>query len=46
LDFILLDVREQRYENAGMLKRLGSLLTNTNEVETEIKARIIADYEC
>ena len=39
----MLDVHEQIYENADMLKRLGCLLTNTNEVETEIKARIIAD---
>jgi len=39
----LLDVHEERYENADMLKRLDCLLTNTNEVETEIKARIIAD---
>jgi hypothetical protein len=42
----LLDVHEQRYENAGMLKHLGFLLTNTNEVETEIKARILADNKC
>jgi len=39
----LLDVHEQRYENADMLKRLDCVLKNTNEVETEIKARIIAD---
>jgi hypothetical protein len=42
----LLDVHEQRYANAEMLKRLGSLLTYTNEVEPEIKARIIADNKC
>jgi hypothetical protein len=42
----LLDVHEQRYGNAEMLKRLDCLLTNTNEVEPEIKARIIADNKC
>jgi len=42
----LLDVHEQRYKNAEMLKRLDCLLTNTNEVEPEIKARIIADNKC
>jgi hypothetical protein len=35
-----------RYEKAEMLKRLDCLLTNTNEVEPEIKARIIADNKC
>jgi hypothetical protein len=33
----------KRDENAETLKRPGSLLTNTNEAETEIKARTIAD---
>lgn len=42
----MLDVHEQRYENAEMLKRLRSLLTNTNEVEIEVKARIMADSKC
>jgi hypothetical protein len=42
----VLDVHAQRYKNAEMFKYLLSLLTNTNEVETEIKATIIADGKC
>jgi hypothetical protein len=36
----------QRYENVEIFKYLGSLVTYTNEVQTEIKARIIANTKC
>jgi len=32
----------QRYENVDMFKYLGLLITNTNDVTAEIKARIFA----
>jgi len=32
----------QRYENVELFKYLGLLITNTNEVRAEIKARIYA----
>jgi hypothetical protein len=35
-----------RCEKVEMFKYLDSLVTNTNEVETEIKARIIAGHKC
>jgi sorting nexin-29 len=38
-----IEINGQRYENIEVFKYLGSLVTDTNEVETEIKARIIAD---
>jgi hypothetical protein len=40
------EINEQKYENAEMFKYLGSLITNTNEVEAVIKARIIAGNKC
>jgi hypothetical protein len=39
-------INGHKYENIGMFKYLGSLITNTNEVEAEIKARIIAGNKC
>jgi hypothetical protein len=40
------EINGQRCENVEMFKHLCSLVTNTDEVETEIKARIIAGSEC
>jgi hypothetical protein len=37
------EINGQRYENVEMFKHLCSLVTNTVVVETEIKARIVAD---
>jgi hypothetical protein len=36
------EINGQRYENLEMFKHLCSLVPNKDEVETEIKARIIA----
>jgi len=40
------EINGQRYENVEIFKHLCSLVTNTDEVETEIKARIIAGSKC
>jgi hypothetical protein len=40
------EINGQRYENVEMFKHLCSLVTNTDEVETKIKARIIAGSKC
>jgi hypothetical protein len=41
-----IEINGQKYENVEMFKYLGSLITNTNEVEAEIKVRIIAGNKC
>jgi hypothetical protein len=40
------EINGQRYEYVEMFKHLCSLVTNTDEVETEIKARVIAGSKC
>jgi hypothetical protein len=41
-----IEINGQRYENTEIFKCLGSFVTNTNEVEREVKARIIAGNKC
>jgi hypothetical protein len=41
-----IEINGQKYENVEMYKYLGSLVTNTNDAEAEIKARIIAGNIC
>jgi hypothetical protein len=41
-----IEINGQNYENVEMFKYLGSLLTNTNEAEVEIKVRITAGNTC
>jgi hypothetical protein len=41
-----IEINGQKYENVDVFKYLGSLITNTNEVEAEIKAKIIAGNKC
>jgi len=36
----------ERYGNVDMFKYLGFLVTNANEIETEIKVRTIAGKKC
>ena len=40
------EINGHRYKNVEIFEHLCSLVTNTDEVETEIKARIIADSKC
>ena len=40
------EINGQRYENVEMFKHRCSLVTNTDVVETEVKARIIAGSKC
>lgn len=40
------EISGQRYENVEMFKHLCSVVTNTDVVETEIKARIVAGSKC
>jgi hypothetical protein len=41
-----IEMNGRKYENVEMFKYLDSLITNTNEVEAEMKGRIIAGNKC
>jgi hypothetical protein len=41
-----IEIRGQKYEKVEMFKYLGSLATNLNDIETEIKTRLTAVNKC
>jgi phage tail sheath gpL-like len=41
-----IEINGNKYENVEMFKYLDSLITNTNEVEEDIKVRIIPGNKC
>jgi hypothetical protein len=41
-----IEINRQKHENVENFKYLGFMVTNANEFETDIKARVIAGNKC